>query len=437
MKMRKLKRIFSMALASAMALSLIAIPVSAEEAADSPKTSIKFYKTVQVTKKGSPLPTETFAFVMEPAPESDLVETTKDESTGEETTTPLKDPNGLQIQSGPEMKKEKDDEDNVTDYGTVELTFNDKDNTSSGDVTKEGEFQFKFAEDFTNSGVYRYYVTEKIPTGLTADENGKYSNGYITFDSTKYILDLYVKANTEGKYYVYNYTLRQDGATTKPENISFTNTIKCSTLDIFKKVSGEEYQTNELYTFRILIPVGGTTITLEEGHQFLAKIYNNEGQVTDPTRTNADGNVVITVKGENINADMATYATPFKLKKNEWLEIEGVPVTMVYKVEEVVDDGTVNTSGKSLIDEGYTTTYDYTEEGANTTSATYATVTDQPGHVKQGTINTSTNELTFNNKRTINVETGINLDFAPYVLIVLIAVCGGILFIARKRRVDR
>jgi hypothetical protein len=58
--------------------------------------------------------------------------------------------------------------------------------------------------------------------------------------------------------------------------------------------------------------------------------------------------------------------------------------------------------------------------------------------VIKGTVNTGTNELTFINTREItNPNTGLNLNLAPYVLITLIAVCGGILFFARKRRVDR
>jgi hypothetical protein len=440
MKMRKLKRIFSMALASAMALSLVTVPVSAEETsnAKSPKTSISFTKTVHVTTNGTPLPTMDFAFTMAPAQESDLVVTTTNETTGEVTTTPLKDPNGLQIQSGPAMKTETDDEGFVTDYGTVELSFDDTDNTSSGDVTKTGEFQFKFASDFPNNGVYRYFITENIPSELTPDKDGKYSNGYVTYDKTKYILDLYVTEDTStGTHYVYNYTLRQDGATAKPENITFKNEVKCSSLNIYKKVEGEEFKSGELYTFRILIPVGGTTITLEEGHEFKAKIMDGNGWVKDTTRTNADGYVIITVKGESMEKAEAADWTQFQLKKGEWLEIEGAPVTMVYKVEEVVDDASVNASGKSLINEGYTTTYSYKETGVKLDSATIGERTDVSGHVVQGTINTDTNQVTFTNNRKITVDTGINLDFAPYVLIVLIAVCGGILFIARKRRVDR
>jgi hypothetical protein len=202
-----------------------------------------------------------------------------------------------------------------------------------------------------------------------------------------------------------------------------------------KLVDGEEYTKDELFTFRILIPVGGTTIKLEQGETITAKIMNNNGEVKD-SRTNNTGIVNIVVNGENINAKMSEFATTFQLKKDEWLQIEGAPVSMIYKVEEVVDDATVNASKKSLIDEGYTTTYEYKETGDNAFTTT-GHQKDVSGYVKQGTINTDTNLLTFTNSRTVDVGTGINLDLMPYVLITLIAVCGGVLLVVRKRRVDR
>jgi hypothetical protein len=179
---------------------------------------------------------------------------------------------------------------------------------------------------------------------------------------------------------------------------------------------------------------------LEKGFKIVAKLYEITSTGDKPvvdSRTDAEGRIELKVDGDDINANMKDCGTEFKLKKNEYLLLEGVPVTMIYKVEEVVDDGTVNASGKSLIEEQYTTSYEYVEQGTFAST----TKTDEEKNntnVKQGTINTSRNTLTFTNKRTVETpNTGINLDFAPYVLIVLIAVCGGIVFVARKRRVDR
>jgi hypothetical protein len=448
MKMKKLKKIFSIALASAMALSLFAIPVSADEnteedkstvsavgTPDNPAQSITVTKKLKVTTPGTLLPTEKFTFTMVPADAADLVTTTTE---GETTkTTPITDSNGTKIEVGPALKEP-----------SMEITFNDKDSTSTGSVEKSDTFDFDFNGSFDHTGVYRYYITESVPDlGYKKDDEGKdltdadgnkikeTSNGYITYDFTKYIVDIYVNYNSKGELVAYNYTLKQDGASAKPQNVTFTNELNCATLKIMKLVDGEEYTKDELFTFRILIPVGGTTIKLEQGETITAKIMNDNGEVKD-SRTNNTGIVNIVVNGENINAKMSEFATTFQLKKDEWLQIEGAPVSMIYKVEEVVDDASVNASQKSLIDEGYTTTYEYKELGDNAFT-TAGHLTKVSGNVKQGTINTDTNLLIFTNSRTVDVGTGINLDLMPYVLITLIAVCGGVLLVVRKRRVDR
>jgi hypothetical protein len=232
----------------------------------------------------------------------------------------------------------------------------------------------------------------------------------------------------------------QNSEAAKPQNISFTNKITCSDLKIFKKVVGTEYSKGELYTFRLLIPVGGTTIDLAEGQTFTAYLKDANGIVVDTenNRTDANGKVEIKVGGKNLDAAM-TEGTTFQMKAGEYLYIVGAPATMVYKVEEVVDDATVNDSKLSLVEEGYTTTYDYKEYGTNDsdTQPEKGQVSGKSGNSVIGTINTESNEVTFTNTREVTVGTGINLTMLPYALITLCAICGGILFISRKRRVDR
>jgi hypothetical protein len=53
----------------------------------------------------------------------------------------------------------------------------------------------------------------------------------------------------------------------------------------------------------------------------------------------------------------------------------------------------------------------------------------------KGTINTNTNEVEFVNTR--NMETpnsGISMNVIPYVVILLVAVCGAILLVYNKKR---
>jgi hypothetical protein len=456
MKMRKLKRIFSMALASAMALSLVAIPVSATEnnnggtdgttggasttstygTLNDPVTSVGVTKYVTVDKNGTLLPDMKFYITMKPATDDDLKvtkTTTQDDGSEKTETTAAVDGNGLPIETAPALKSD-----------TLEFEFNASNSTSTGKASETKEFKFEFANDFTfdHTGVYRYVVTET----LNKDTNGNQitNNGYITYDTSKFYVDCYVDLNkTTNKYVLYTYTLKKYGTDEKPENISFTNAVDCATIEIYKTVSGTEYQPGQLYTFRIMIPVGGTTIDLKKDQVILATINSAGGQVTDDDRTNDDGYVELKVTEANITDDLTdANSNKFTLKDGEWLQIIGAPVSMIYKVEEVVDEVTDTTINKTLLAQGYTTTYKYKEYGefssTDNTNTRNKTITGDKGvSVVQGTTNTETNEVTFINTRTVQAKTGINLDFAPYVLIVLIAVCGGILFIARKRRVER
>jgi hypothetical protein len=166
---------------------------------------------------------------------------------------------------------------------------------------------------------------------------------------------------------------------------------------------------------------------LAEGQTINAQICNANGVVIDTEngRTDDKGNVVLTVKGANIEADMKANATEFKLKKGEWLQITGVPVSMIYKVEEVTD---------AIAGQGYTVTYNYTEAGYNKTD-TMGLKKDVDASSVKGTINTNTNEVEFVNTR--NMETpnsGISMNVIPYVVILLVAVCGALLLVFNKKR---
>jgi hypothetical protein len=408
--MKKFKQVLSLALASVMTLGMLTTSVSVSAVGvDNPCTEIEVSKTVKVENKGTLLPTEEFHITMVPASATDLVK----EVDGKEVAAT--DANGQKVEVGPKLKND-----------TLTFSFDAGDSTSSGAVEKKDAFKLLFTTDFDHTGVYRYYVTETEAT----DENGKeVKNGYIDYDTTKYVVDLYIDQNSTGKYVVSNYCITIEGKDTKPPKISFENEVYCSNLKIFKEVKGTEYQQGEFYTFRILIPIGGTTIELKEGQKLQAQICNTNGVVIDVEngRTDAKGKVELTVAGDNINADMGKFANTFKLKNGEWLEIVGAPVTMVYKVEEVIDS-------EQFKKEGYTVTYNYKEYGANDTT-TKSDVKDQSGNVVQGTINTVSNEVTFVNTRNIEIpNSGISMDFLPYLLVMLVALCGSILLMFMRKR---
>jgi hypothetical protein len=410
--MKKCKRLLSLFLAFILAMTMLPTTLSAFAA--NPKTTITVYKIVKVDEGswGALLPTEKFTVSMVPATEEQI----KSEVEGEEVIAT--DAKGQEVEIGPALKNP-----------TIEFDFDATDSTSGGSVEKSKDFKLEFDDDFTHTGIYRYYMTE------TADED---KAGYITYDTKEYTVDLYVQQNeADGSYFVADYVVTNTTTKSKPQKVSFENTIKCSDLTIAKAVEGVEYKQGEFYTFRILIPVGGTTITLEEGQTFEAEILDSSNNIVKDTangRTNDQGKVIITVKGEGLNADMAENATEFKLKAGEKLKIIGAPVSMVYKVEEVTDTD-------QFKKEGYTVTYDYIEQGSfnadETQNGTNTTLSNQEGNSVTGTVNTGKNEVHFINTRNIETPTGIALEVLPYALAVLIAGCGIALFVYKKKRATR
>jgi hypothetical protein len=405
LEMKKFKKLLSLVLATLMAMTILPASLSASAA----QTSIRVYKTVKVDSSswGTLLPTETFEITMVPATSEQL----NPEVEGK--VVPATNSYGVEVEAGPELTKD-----------TLEFTFDASDSTSGGSVEKYGDFNLNFVSDFTHTGVYRYYITEKVNDNKT---------GYISYDTKVYYVDLYVQQDSSDNFYVAEYVVVDEAKNTKPQKISFENEIDCANLVIAKQVNGVEYQQGEFYTFRILIPEGGTTITLEQGQVFKAIILDaNDTPVIDEEngRTDKEGNVEIVVNGKDLQDDMSN-GTTFKLKAGEKLKIIGAPVSMVYKVEEVTDS-------EQFQKEGYTVSYDYIEQGTfnadKTKDGTNTTLSDQSGNSVTGTVNTSKNEVHFINTRIIETPTGIALEVLPYALVVLVAVCGIALFVYKKRR---
>jgi hypothetical protein len=414
MRTKKIRKIFALALASVMTVGMMSTVAFASGSTSSSSgtteiTEIPITKVVSVETKNVTLPEETFYFSMTPA---------------DDLNKDSKDSNGNVVEKGPELTTSQ-----------VSIAFGANSNTTTGEATDSTTFDLDFVDDFDHTGIYRYYIKEDGSKDITGKMTNV-SNGYITYDDTKYIVDLYVTQDSDSKFIVSNVitTVSNSGTTTKPNSIKFTNSIDCASLKIYKKVEGTEYTKGELYEFRILIPVGGTTITLTDGQKIKARICDANGVVVDTenNRTDANGNVYLEVGGDSINADMSEGST-FYLKDGEYLEIPGAPVSMIYKVEEVTD---------KIADEGYTVTYDYKETGSFSAkegeTSTFTNDTNMSGNIVQGTVNTDTNEVTFINTRNMEVpNSGIRMDVLPYVMILLIAICGGVIYFVRKRKAAR
>jgi hypothetical protein len=409
--MKKFKKVVSVALASVMTMGMGVISASVVSAdTNTTYDSLSITKDVVVQSETVKLPEEKFVFTMTPV--ADL--------TGN-------DAEGNKLETGPAL---------TTD--TVKIAFNGdskSDKVSSYyQFENTGSFSFDdaFLDNFDHAGVYRYEVKE---TGAEDYDGGALSSAaYIEFDDTTYYIDLYVSEQDKDDFAVTNIVRSIKDKTGKPNDIVFTNKYNCADLKIEKNVEGTEYKKGDLYDFYILIPVGGTTIDLKSGMTFTAQIYDDNGLVNDD-RSDEKGNIEIKVNGSSITDDVKTTGTKFQLKNGEYLEINDLPTTMIYKVIE--DTDYTDDNGVAFSDKKYSVSYQYLEDGKKKTE-TLDNNTDplknEEGSAVQGTINTKENAVTFINERTVNVPEGISLDVLPYVLIVLVAACGGVLFVIRRKK---
>jgi hypothetical protein len=428
--MKKIKRACALALASAMVLGMFSMTAAAD---DENKTSGSSYSVTQNTtsnttnpitgitvtkavtaKAGVTLPNETFYIQMVPATVAE------DEVVGATTGEDGKKTGGTPVEAGPALKN-----------NVLEFNFSSANKTTTGKTSESADFDItQFASTgFDHAGVYRYNIYE-----ATKNEDGTYSQVidpndgktyYVENDYKVYDVDLYVSTDTtNNKYVVTSVAVTEEGNTEKPTSITFTNQINCANITITKAIDGDPYKAGEAFDFYIMIPEEGDTITLTESDTVQAQVYDGDTPVGDP--------MILAVKGANINAAV-TEGTHFTLKDGQTLKITA-PVSMIYKVAE-----------KDYSSEDYTTTVTYESSGtANKKNAADGTLFEEQTdgtkyNCVRGTTETTVNSVLFTNKReAAKPDTGINLDFIPYVLmLVLAAAAGGAVLVYKKKRTVR
>jgi hypothetical protein len=456
-----------------MVMGMFAMSASAEDEGDSstavdsngmalnPIQTIDTSKTVQINKNSLIPDGSDFTITMVPATADEVTD-----SSGNALTI-----NDQEVYAGVAFSTEEKDGKTV-DYGSITYSFGSTDSTAGEegdtsttvDVVKNDQSFNLTKIPFTHTGIYRYYVTET--TG---------SEPYITYDTTKYEVDLYVIQYTTtetqevaddenpgstkevevtttsygvGAYRVKKMVKQDDKyvpTTEKPESCSFTNVIKVTPVTISKTVEGETYTTDEAFDFYIRIPAGGEALDLQANTTISAEIHHADGSVTSND---------ITVLADLTDSDDPTDAldlTPdefkavsqkFTLKAGESLVITGAPQGMIYFLME-----------ENYTDEGYTQSYIYKETNAvngSTTSGQVndvnnarhsATTEDADGNVIskvfQGTVGGGDSGVQFINTRNIKIDTGVVIEYIPYALMMIVALCGAVLFISKKRRIAR
>jgi pilin isopeptide linkage protein len=279
---------------------------------------------------------------------------------------------------------------------TVTLDFG-----ADHDAEQTGTFSFA-DKTFEGPAVYRYKVQEVAPTGDDV-------NTAITYSTDVYTVDIMVD-NTNTPIAVLN--VGTDGSsTTEKKPITFTNTCATDKLVITKTVTGTMGDKTKQFDFSIDIPVAGDNIDLASGQKIPYTITRNNGT----TETDK----YFTVGGKN----------EFTLANGEKLEINDVPEGMIYTVTEAsyatdgYDTSIVGTfsTGNSTVTKtlNKTSVYDATEKGQNTP------------------IVNGGNTIAFTNHKDIT-NTGVAMNVAPYIAVLLVAIAGAIvLFVSKKRNIER
>jgi pilin isopeptide linkage protein len=278
---------------------------------------------------------------------------------------------------------------------TVELEF-------GADHDEEQTGTFSFADKtFEGPAVYRYTVQEVKPSDDKA-------NKAITYSTDVYTVDIMVD-NTNTPIAVLN--VGTDGSsTTEKKPITFTNTCETDKLVITKTVTGTMGDKIKQFNFSIDIPVVGTKLNLASGEEIAATITRNSGSTED---------VTLTVGGEN----------KFTLANGEKLEIDHVPEGMIYTVKEdsYENDG-YNTSIVGTFSSGNSTVTKEVKKG----NVYDASATGQNTPIVDGG-----NIIAFTNHKDIT-NTGVAMNVAPYIAVLLVAIAGAIvLFVSKKRNIER
>lgn len=236
---------------------------------------------------------------------------------------------------------------------------------------------------YTSVGVYTYKI----------DENAGNTAG-VEYDSTSVYLKVTIyRENGELTSKVVVRRESETGDKLNDGDAAFINKYFAGTLNVKKVVAGNMGDQSKEFDF---------TVT------FTKPADNKEvnSTVTATVAGNAADDFVIDWKDGN------TFTYNFKLSHDETATFSNLPSGVKYEVTEV-GMGTEETEGSN----GYKTKV----EGMNVKTIDNATTTEN---------------VTFTNTKTGEVDTGITLDTLPYILVFGLVMIAAVVMIVRRRRVE-
>ena len=240
--------------------------------------------------------------------------------------------------------------------------------------------------NYRTVGIYKYKITEannhtagvtyapaigmKVTVGNASDENTSVEVKSVSFR-----------------------TLDEDGKTFKEKingDDAFENTYTANTLTMTKTVKGDMGdKENDYFTYTLKL-TGAAGVT-----------YPDSYEVKGGTKT--DNPKSVSVKA----GKMTTYT--FKLKHGDSIYIENLPKDITWSVEETPTEGYTAYTEYGMLNKTQGTSYNGTTNGQEITAA-------------------------FTNVKEGEIDTGVILDNAPYILMLAVVAGGAMTLVIKKRR---
>jgi hypothetical protein len=409
-----MKRIMAMATAAAMIVGMFAMTASATEsssitsanavlASDADGNPILKIPVTYSVAKDNVAQTVSFDYTLAGAETSDKANTNIEGKT-------------VDIQTGPTLD---DSPATVTFDGNTEWVEDGDDEVATG----YAEFDLSAVLE-QGIGVYRYKLTEALSADTTS--------GAITASSVGYQIDLYVTYNETTEENEISYviareiTTSSDGesttetvSTSKTSTIAYENGVSGTDLVITAHVEGNYPDYEKKFHYTVNVPVNGDTIanggvTLVEGSDIKVEVKTYDD----------DGVLQTTYETMHVGTDYTK-----DLKDGESITLLGLPEGMIFTVTQDAEDewSTRNTY-----------TFEGTIQGKDRGTSSNGTDGDADDYEVSKDddnvqIHSTRNVIDFWNKRDIEIDTGVTVDVLPYVLVMVMALCGGILFVSKKR----
>lgn len=290
---------------------------------------------------------------------------------------------------------------------TIEFTAADSGTTPVGSnlktVTKTTANIVPAADQFSHAGVYKYHIKEKSNT-YTEQAGETLVCSLAEYDMSVYVENDEDPANAgmlSVKYIVTQYTKDENGAEkTDKSPVQFANKFSknggkddpngAKALKISKAVEGSMGDKSSRFDFTLTL---NKLSALEAaGTSYTGTIHRADGTATETVTLSAAG-------------------ASFKLADGEYLEFDSVPVGTVYSVSETQKNS-----------DGYTTTVETLSNGAASEAESDILVGEKA------------NSVQYTNTKDGNVPTGIIVNNLPFILLILVALCGFAGYIVFRRR---